>query len=434
MDKVISYLKKTIKKDDYVVVGVSGGPDSMALLNIVSKVSNHVICAHVNHNVRIESKDEEVFVKKYCEKLNVIFESVTIEEYNDDNFHQSARKFRYNYFEKLIKKYQAKYLLTAHHGDDLIETILMRIARGSTLKGYSGFSKEIDKGKYKIIRPLIELTKDEIIQFDQKNNINYVIDSSNNKDTYTRNRYRKNILPFLKKENPNIVKKFYQYSQTLLESEEYINLMANKIKNSIYNDNLKINLLKKEEQVIQKRIMYLIFEDLYKDKLYLINDHHIKLLNDLINTKKASAMIYLPNHIRAIKSYDIIKFESENKKINDYKYEFIDKINLPNGKNIEVISESLLDDNFICRLDSSEIKWPLYIRSRHNGDKIEIKNLSGHKKINDIFIDCKIPVDDRNLWPIVTDSDGTIIWLPGLKKSKFDKTKKEKYDIILRYY
>ena len=106
----------------------------------------------------------------------------------------------------------------------------------------------------------------------------------------------------------------------------------------------------------------------------------------------------------------------------------------PNGKNIEVVSDSDLNNNFICRLNTKEIKMPLHVRTRQEGDKINIKGMIGRKKIKDIFIDEKISIYERELWPIVTDSEGTIIWIPGLKKSKFDKTKDENYDIILRYY
>lgn len=435
MDSVITYLKKIIKPNDYVIVGVSGGPDSMALLTVLKNVSTNVICAHVNHNVRVESKDEEKFVKNYCQKINVTFESMTIKNYNNENFHQEARHIRYQFFEDLIKKYHAKYLLTAHHGDDLIETILMRITRGSTLKGYSGFSKEIDKENYKILKPLIELTKDEIIAFNKKNNIDYVIDSSNNKDTYTRNRFRKNVLPFLKKENANIAHKFYQYSKTLQNYDKYIKKISNEIKKNVYNNRvLDIDLFKENDQIIQKEILYLIFQELYKRDLYYITERHINLLSDLIYSKKANSMIYLPNKISAFKSYNLVAFEKETEEIKSYEFELKDKVNLPNGKNIEIINECEEDDNFICRLNLDQVKWPLFIRTRHNGDKMEVKKLAGHKKINDIFIDNKIPIKQRNSWPIVTDSNGIIIWLPGLKKSKFDKIKKEKYDIILKYY
>ena len=247
MDKVLEYLIKEIKlKDnDTIVLGNSGGPDSMfllhALLKLREKYKLKIVCAHVNHNVRVESDSEQVFLMNYCNDHDVVFETMKIENYGDDNFHNQARNIRYNFFEDLVRKYDAKYLMTAHHGDDLIETILMRIVRGSTLKGYSGFDKVVDNGTYKIVRPLVFLTKDYIKEYDDENNIPYVIDKSNFKEKYTRNRYRLKILPFLKEEDKNVHEKFIKFSETLEEYDRFIN---NEIKRSIdkvYKDN-KINL------------------------------------------------------------------------------------------------------------------------------------------------------------------------------------------------
>src|SRR5690606_33087465 len=142
------------------------------------------------------------------------------------------------YFAEIVKKYNAKYLFTAHHGDDLIETILMRIVRGSTLKGYSGFSKIVDMGDYTIIRPLINVTKDEIYKYNMKSKLKYVEDSSNFKDVYTRNRFRKYILPALKKEDQNVHEKFYKFSTTLLEYNEYIDKIVEKKLKRIYAQNV----------------------------------------------------------------------------------------------------------------------------------------------------------------------------------------------------
>ena len=164
MDLVYSFLEKTIclTNKDIIIVGVSAGPDSMALLYILNelrkKINFKLVVAHVNHNVRKESFEEEEFLSNYCKNNGIIFESMIIEKYGDDNFHNEARNIRYNFYRSLINKYNANYLMTGHHGDDLIETILMRIVRGSTLKGYSGFSKVVDKGNYKIIRPFINIT------------------------------------------------------------------------------------------------------------------------------------------------------------------------------------------------------------------------------------------------------------------------------------
>lgn len=141
MDKVYQYLinESGIRYRDTIVLGISGGPDSMALLTIMLKLKEELdlvlVVAHVNHNVRLESKIEEEYVKEYANKVGVIFEGLSVKSWGDDNFENEARTVRYNFFDKVVNEYNAKYLMTAHHGDDLIETILMRIVRGSTLKG-----------------------------------------------------------------------------------------------------------------------------------------------------------------------------------------------------------------------------------------------------------------------------------------------------------
>ncbi|MEG0137452.1 MAG: tRNA lysidine(34) synthetase TilS [Bacilli bacterium] len=222
MEEAFHYLMNdiNIKYGDSVVVGVSGGPDSMALLHLMIRVKKaldiEIICAHVNHNTgRKGQYEEQKFVEKYCKTHNVVFETMIINDYGDDNFHNEAHGKRYNFFGNLVKQYNAKYLFTAHHGDDLMETIIMRIVRGSTLRGYSGFSKIVDKGSYKIVRPLIELTKEDILEYNKENKIEYAIDSSNLKDDYTRNRYRKYVIPQIKKEEKNAHKKFYKFSKSL---------------------------------------------------------------------------------------------------------------------------------------------------------------------------------------------------------------------------
>lgn len=442
MDKVYDYILSNIrlKYGDTVIVGVSGGPDSMALLHILIRLKKaldlEVICAHVNHNTgRKGQLEEQKFVESYCKNNSIIFETMIIEEYGDDNFHNEARSIRYNYFSKLVKKYNAKYVFTAHHGDDLIETILMRIVRGSTLRGYSGFSEIVKLDNYTIVRPLIHYTKDEIYTYLNKHKIKYMIDSSNNKDVYTRNRFRKYIVPEFKKEDKMVHEKFYKFSKVLLEYNEYIDKQVNKKYNKICPDNvLNIEEFLKQDNLIQTKIIYLMLEHIYQDDLMLITDKHCEIIHNLILSKKANSSIHLPNNIQAIKSYNNLELSKIDYKNNIYEIQIEDYLNLPNGKNIEVIKSTKLDDNNICRLDSNSIKFPLYVRNRRDGDKMSVKGMLGRKKISDIFIDCKISSKDRELWPIVCDSDDNIVWLPGLKKSKNCKEKDEKYDIILKYY
>lgn len=428
-----------LKYGDAIIVGVSGGPDSMALLHLAIKVRQvldiNIVCAHVNHNVRKESSAELSFVHDYCRNNGITFESMIIEEYGDDNFHNEARSIRYNYFGRIARKYHAKYLFTAHHADDLIETILMRIVRGSTLRGYSGFSKIVKIDNYTVVRPLINVTKEEIYRYLKKNRIKYVIDSSNDKEVYTRNRFRKNIVPEFKKEDKKVHEKFYKFSKILLEYNEYIDKQVKGIVKKVYPEGvLNIEEFLKLEHIIQMKIIYYILERIYQDDLMLITDHHAEILCNLIKSKKANAKIHLPNNIQATKSYNNLVLTPIPVAFDDYEIELSEYINLPNGKNIETIDKTTKDDNNICRLDSSELKLPLHVRNRKDGDKMTIRGMLGRKKIADIFIDCKVKFDERECWPIVFDSENNIVWLPGLKKSKFCKTKEEKYDIILRYY
>lgn len=442
MDEAYNFLMKdiNIKYGDSIVAAISGGPDSMALLHMLYKIKQaidiEIICAHVNHNTgRAGQLEEQKYVEKFCRNHNIIFETMTIADYGDDNFENEARTKRYNYFEQIVKEYHAKYLLTAHHADDLMETILMRIVRGSTLRGYSGFSKIVNRGEYKIIRPFIEITKQELINYNKKNKIQYYIDSTNLEDIHTRNRFRKYIVPELKKEDPNVHKKFYKFSTMLLQYNNYIDRQVEEIIPKIYPQNtLNIEEYLKLDYVIAMKVIYYILEKIYQEDLMLITDHHAELIYNLIKSKKPNSYIYLPNNLKAIKSYNELVFVNEPLRNDEYEIEIIKYLNLPNGKNIEVVESSNQTDNNICRLNMNDVKFPLRVRTRKNGDKIHIKGMLGSKKINDIFIDEKITVSERNTWPVVVDSNDVIVWLPGLKKSKFDKTKLEKYDIILRYY
>ena len=442
MDKAYELLFNNlgISYGDSVVVACSGGADSMALLHMLCRLKKaldiEIICAQVNHNTgRAGQAEEQKFVEEYCRNNNVVFEGMTIEDYGDDNFHNEARTKRYSYFGELVKKYNAKYLFTAHHGDDLTETILMRIVRGSTLRGYSGFSKIVDMGTYKIVRPLIEVNKSEILEYDKKNRIPFREDSSNTKDIYTRNRFRKYIVPQFKKEDRNVNSKFYKFSKILLEYNEYIDKEMKKKLNKVYPQNvLNIEEFLKLDRVIAMKVIYYMLEQKYQDDLMLITDHHAELIYQLINSKRANITIHLPNNVKAVKSYNTLILTEEVTSKNDYEIEIIKYVNLPNGKNIEVVDKSKLTDNNICRLSSDDVCLPLHVRNRKNGDKIYVKGMLGSKKIKDIFIDSKISQDDRETWPIVVDSKENIVWVPGLKKSKFDKKITDKYDIILKYY
>lgn len=427
----------TFHKQDIIVIGCSAGPDSMALVDMLLKIrekySLSLIVAHVNHNLRAQSVQEEEYLRNYCEKNQIMFECMMITEYGDDNFHNEARNIRYDFFEKVVYKYHANYLMTAHHGDDLVETVLMRITRGSNLNGYSGFKKVVEKGDYEIVRPLLGYTKQELEDYDKCNHVMYYVDDSNAKDKYTRNRYRKYVLPFLKEEDPNIHLKYLKFSTVLNEANQFIEHERDKaLKKVIHHNFLKIDLFKELDAFIQKEVLYYMMNDFYQDDLILINDKHIELLLNLIYSNRANAFVNLPNEVIAIKTYQELELKKITTEITTYEVELSKYVLLPNHHVIEQVDDVLGNGNDTCRLLSSEISLPLTVRTRRFGDRMSIKG-NGTKKIKDIFIDKKVKLSDRDTWPVVVDAKGVVVWLPGLKKSKYDKKKTEKYDIILRY-
>lgn len=431
------FLEKILKDTDTIVFACSGGPDSMCLLNLLYQFQNKknltLVCAHVNHNVRKESEEEYLFVKEYCEQRKIIFEGLKLEKISKNNFHNDAHQKRRDFFEKIVEKYQAQYLMTAHHGDDLIETILMRLTRGTSLNGYKGFSKIQQEKNYQIIRPLITTTKKEIEEYDKLNKIPYVIDESNNKDKYTRNRYRHYILPFLKKENKNVHQKFLQFNEEICRINEFlVKFTKNALTDCLENDNLLIVELKKLDLLIQQEVLKEYLYQIYQNDIVYLNEKHLKSLLQLINNEKSSGKISLPKNKVAIKTYQYFKIEDDIRK-NDYCIELKEEFVFL-SKRIQKIKDTTEKNNFVIRLNSQEISLPLYVRNRKENDKIQGKNMVGHQKIKKIFIDYKIPIDLRDSYPIITDAKNEIIWVPGLKKSKFDKEIDEKYDIIYKYF
>ena len=435
MNYVFEFLDSIkFNKNDSIVIGVSAGPDSMCLLNILEnlqkKIGFKIIVAHINHNKREESEEEEQFLNEYCISNNLIFESMKIENYERDNFHKIARNIRYNFYKKLVDKYQAAYLMTAHHGDDLIETILMRLTRGSTLSGYHGISLITDMESYVILRPLLYLTKDDINLYNEINNVPYRVDNSNFSDKYTRNRYRKNILPFLKEENKNVHLKFLKFSTLLEDASNYIEKVLNIAYNNVYKEgSLEISLFSEYDLFIQKLVIKKIILTIYED-LSELKDRHIDLILELIRKNRNGSMLNLPNNYICIVDYGYLKILKESQNIN-YKLQLCDGLVLENGMKF-IKLEGNENGNDTLHLLSSEISLPLYVRNKREGDFIELKGMSGRKKISDIFIDNKISKLERATYPVVVDSNDKILWIPKLKKSKYDSQNDKKCDIMFK--
>ncbi|MFV0275384.1 MAG: tRNA lysidine(34) synthetase TilS, partial [Bacilli bacterium] len=371
MDKQKEYIfnNLNIQLGDYLVVAVSGGPDSMALLHFINSLKDdlgvNIVCSHVNHNIREESKEERKFVEQFCLENFIVFESMTIAEYGEDNFHNEARKKRYNFFDNVVNKYDAKYLFTAHHADDLMETILMRISRGATLKGYAGFGKNVRFNNYTVIRPFFEITKKEVFKYINEHKLEYKQDASNNKDIYTRNRYRKYMIPFLKNEDANIHLKFIKFSNILADYSDYFDRLVEEIIETSFKDNvLDLKKYSKIDFLLQRKVLFYILEHIYQDDLILINDNHVELLENLISSDKPNTFINLPNDLKVTKEYNKLYF-SDCYMEDDYEVMLSESVKLPNQMMIEILKHDFpINGNDLCRLSAEDVVFPLNVRPR----------------------------------------------------------------------
>ena len=241
--QVLDTIKKynLIENGDSIVIGVSGGPDSICLLHILNKLKNqigfNIYVAHINHMIRKEADEETEYVKKFCENLGIDcfikrIDVVKIANNLKRGTEETGRQIRYEFFNEILKKTNSNKIATAHNNNDKIETIIMNVLRGSGTAGLKGI-EAIRENKY--IRPLIDVSREEIEEYCLNNNLNPKIDKSNNENIYTRNKIRNIVIPYIKKEfNPNIIKTLNRLSEVATEENEYLNKITQETFNKIY--------------------------------------------------------------------------------------------------------------------------------------------------------------------------------------------------------
>jgi tRNA(Ile)-lysidine synthase len=443
-------------KNKKIVVGVSGGPDSLALLHYLQgqkeKQQLSLIVAHVDHMFRgEESYQDALFVKDYCELLSIPFE---MEQINVPEFMKqtgksaevAGREARYGFFAKVMNDNDFPYLALAHHGDDQIETILMRFTRGSTGKARAGipFQRPFQNGS--IFRPFLPLTKKEIEEYCEQNQLVPRIDPSNKESIYSRNRFRKVVLPFLKAENRQVHEHFQRFSEEIQSDEAYLQELTAQSMNTVMTIRnelqitIDINSFLKMPMPLQRRGIQLILNYLYKERPASLSAVHIDQLFTLINRSHPSGTLDFPNGLKVIRSYQQCQFQFNSGKPLSFQFELTEPgvIHLPGGGVIKmeyVESPAAIQNGVSALFVRNMVKLPLTIRTRREGDRMSLKGMSGTKKVKDIFIDHKIPLHERDAWPVIEDQDGFILWLPGLKKSVIEGIGNTAgYYIQLTYY
>jgi tRNA(Ile)-lysidine synthetase-like protein len=434
-DKILKYINKNnlINANDHILVAVSAGPDSMCLLHYLNELKMNatfsnlsVSVAHVNHHTRgHENDEEETLIGNYCKTLAIDFYKTDFYYSEQDNFHHEAHQFRYAFFTRLAKEVKANKIALAHHLDDQIETILFRLMRGTHLQGYSGIKNNyFMDSDIKIIRPFLEVYKEDILVYCEEFSIPFLTDSSNDKNTYTRNKIRNSIIPQLTEIQTDVKDKIIQFKHQVDEANELIEHTAQKLFHEIYRLEeyqvllLDLSVLKLQHHAIIRWIV------IYAVNLVTSSDLELSYMQinniiDIIKSQKPNVDFDLGNDFKLVKQYNQLIIRKTLKPIATYQLE-INKFGeyiLPNQVklNVKNIEEKVKFHNKNLFLCYNKSMWPLFVRTPEPGDRIETK--IGRKKLNRIFINQKIPKHEREHWPILTDKDGRILWVIGLEKS-----------------
>ncbi|MFA5007688.1 MAG: tRNA lysidine(34) synthetase TilS [Candidatus Omnitrophota bacterium] len=297
---------RLVERKDRILLGISGGPDSIFMLHQFNDIAKdyklHLVCAHFNHALRLEADSEEDFVKNICKDLGIKFVSEKKDVnkfFNGDSLEQTARNLRFDFFLKLSRHFKIKKIALAHHKDDLVETVLMRIIRGTGLKGLRAF---LPKSKFKgltIIRPLIELHKKDILKWLENRNIAYCVDKSNFEDKFLRNRIRLKLMPLLYEINPSIAQNLYNLSSSVSLDYDFIYTFSRreyeKLKRGESKREVKLDLegLKKNHPAILNNVIRIAIEELKGDTRRL-ELRHLDEINDLIENRPSGSVVHLP--------------------------------------------------------------------------------------------------------------------------------------------
>lgn len=431
-DKVLSTINKhnLIQKGDKIVLGLSGGPDSVCLLHVLNRLKKdfniEIYAAHLNHQIRgIEAQKDALYVSKLCEDMGIIFfvKSINVPKYCENeglSLEEGARKLRYEMFYEIKDKIKANKIAIGHNLNDQAETVMMRIMRGTGLKGLKGIDYIRDNC---IIRPILDVERNEIEEYCEAYNLNPRIDKTNLENIYTRNKIRLDLLPYMKDNfNSNVIESIVRMSNSLKSDNDYIEKEAEakfrEVSNIKEKGFVEINLddFVCLHDAIKVRVLRNSIKHILGDTNF-VDQRHIEDIMSLEDNSKVNKMLTLPRNIFVYRKKDSIILTNEeivNEEIEFYynvpSNGFIKIKELKQIIETQVMSidryKSMKLDNSSKGFDFNKVKGGIVIRSRRQGDKIKLA--MGSKKVKDLFIDLKIPREERCKIPIITDSEGII--------------------------
>lgn len=446
LEKIYQYIQinNMIRPHDKVLVAVSGGPDSVALLHILNhlkerlKISLHA--AHLNHMLRgEESRADAQFVRELCRQWEIPCTDAAIDvpRYQKEqglSCEAAAREVRYRFLLETASQCQAQRIALGHHADDQAETILLNLLRGAGSRGLSGISPVRD-GIY--IRPLLEVRRGDIEKYCRENHLSYRIDSTNRKAIYQRNKIRMHLIPWLEKEyNPEIVLALGRLANLLREEDRLLEKQAN--------DALKLLTVFDEQDIIlkqelfinlplalQRRVIRRAWEKLVGSKRNLSFEHVEAIIN--MANQRSPNTVELPEGINCQIAYSKIKFQkrSNRQEVADYCY----PIKIPGVTRLHelglAITAKLYHADEIkvnpadlpaneALLDYSKTGPELFARKRKKGDKFYPYGATGAVKLKKFFINQKVPREKRDLIPLIC-KDNQIVWVGGLRIGEYWK-------------
>lgn len=438
IEKANNYIleNKMLSGVDRVVVGLSGGADSVCLLMVMNKLREKyglaqggVVAVHVNHGIRgAEADDDQCFVEALCKEFEIECVSYyrNIPEYarkHSLTVEEAGRRYRYECFEETLRMKGATKIAVAHNKNDFAETVLFNLIRGTGLKGLAG----IPSVRGNIIRPLLFATRDEIELYLKQCNQDFRIDSSNNQTDYDRNRIRHIILPEMLEINSGAVEHICQAAEVVRENYQYVEgLVSEKLDRLIehYGNSdeisISITVLLNEELPIRRQLIHELLGRACGNKKD-ITAKHICAVEELLS-QQTGKQLQLPYGLKVRVSYDKLLLSKEGNKSDDYCYEISDEaeITLPSGDRLCVncfmadSSYNIPKNNYTKVIDYDKIKDTLCLRNVQDGDYIIINKQGESKKLNRLFIDNKVDRQLRNSWPVVAVGH-EIVWAIDLR-------------------
>lgn len=440
LKKVESYVKKwqMIEKGDKVIIGVSGGADSVCLLFMLMELQKiiqfDIVVVHVNHRLRGEDADaDEAYVKQLCEKFHLNFVSYSedvelVAKNRKQSTEEAGREVRREAFYRTMHACGGTKIALAHHKNDNAETCLMNLARGTGIKGLSGMLPIKDH----IIRPFLCVERIEIEQYLRNHHIAYRTDSTNQTDEYTRNRVRNHIIPYLEREvNAGAISHISEAMEYFREIQSFLEQEREKYWTTcVQQKEERYTVLKEQYCIVPRVIQSMILKEILTriaEKEKDISGTHVKALQDLMENQ-VGRRIDLPYEIEAQRTYQGIELQQRT----EFDIEKNQDLTLSLKMNCEgscdwgtkkvryrvlersAMPEEKMEKRYTKWFDYDIIKETIHIRTRNSGDYITIHSSGGTQKLKEYFINEKIPSKERDKLMLVAEGHH-ILWIPGYR-------------------